>query len=78
MKIIDATNDGGTIQLAVHIDEAKLLTDNSPDPAFVMTFEWAANMPVAVIRRETKLLVQAELARRATRTKVGTLVGVVL
>lgn len=92
MKIIEAVKADGSIRMAVHMDEAKQVRDPDqptpaagtpdtrrmvPDPAFVMHIQWGADVPVAVIKRETKLLVQAELAR-AVLNKVAALDGAAL
>jgi hypothetical protein len=62
--------DDGTIRIIVHLDETKILEDGQPDPEWVYDATWPAK-PASMtaqaygdmVKREAKLLAQAELAR---------------
>ncbi len=72
MKLLRARRYPDRIELSVHLDEAKTIEDGSPDPEWVRDFEWSAQVPAGVtqtayvqsIKREAKLLAQAELDAR--------------
>jgi hypothetical protein len=60
----------GSYRLLIWLDETKTV-EGAPDPAFVRRFDWApkpatvsATDYVAMQKRETKLLCEAELAAR--------------
>ena len=92
MKIVEAVEREGSVRLTVHLDEAKQVRDPQQaappegekdtrplvaDPDYVMEVQWGADVPVAVVKRETALLGAAELARRGSR-KVTILDGAVI
>ena len=60
MKVLKATLNTKTIKLVVHLDETKL-QEGEPNPEFTWAVEWGADVPLAVIKRETKLLAQMAL-----------------
>lgn len=79
MKVLEAVEIDGSIQMIVHIDESQQVRDTQaalpedgaedtramvPDPAFVVEIQWGADVPIDVIKRETALLCEAERARR--------------
>lgn len=93
MKILTAIEVNGSVQLDVHIDDGKLIRDPEaplpdegekdtrslvPDPEFVMSVQWGADVPVETIKRETALLCDTELARRLPGHSVAGLDGVTL
>jgi hypothetical protein len=62
--------DDGSIRIVVHLNETKTLDNGEPDPAWVYDATWPpkpANMTAQaygdMVKREAKLLAQAELAR---------------
>lgn len=68
MKIISARNHGAHgKRISVHIDETKI-KDGKPDHDYVLDFHWGAGVPLATIKRETKLLCQEHLVRLAEGT----------
>ena len=92
MKILEAVEREGSVRLIVHLDETKKVRDpqhDAPpegeedtrplvaDPDYVMEVQWGADVPAAVVKRETALLGAAELARRGSR-KVVALSGAVI
>jgi hypothetical protein len=65
--------DDGSIRIVVHLNETKTLDNGEPDPAWVYDATWPpkpANMTAQaygdMVKREAKLLAQAELARLQT------------
>ena len=78
MKIIDAKEVDGSVRIIVHMDESKKVSDEAgtlaPDPDFLMSLQWGADVPADTVKRETALLCEAELARRGGK-KVAALNG---
>ena len=93
MKILTAIEYNGSVQMDVHIDDGKLIRDPEaplpeegvedtrslvPDPEFVMSVQWGADVPAETIKRETALLCDAEIARRLPGKTVSGLDGAAL
>jgi hypothetical protein len=59
-----------SIRIVVHLDDTKVTEDGDPDPAWIYEATWSpkpANMTAQaytdMVKREAKLLAQAELAK---------------
>jgi hypothetical protein len=71
----------GSYRLLIWLDESKTV-EGEPDPNYVRRFDWASKPAgvlvadyVAMQKRETKLLCEAELAELAAQDNQGTAVG---
>ena len=68
MKLIVARDTGTEYHFVVHLDSAKTVKDESakqiPDPAWLVEYTWPKDQPLAVSKREMKLLAELELAKR--------------
>ena len=69
MKIITATDTGNSYHYEVLLDESQLLDDGSPDPAYVVSYDWSKSQDKAVSLREMALLCELELAQRQPAAK---------
>ncbi|HAM56440.1 MAG TPA: hypothetical protein DCQ64_14005 [Candidatus Rokubacteria bacterium] len=71
MKIITATDTGNSYHYEVLLDESQLLDDGSPDPAYVVSYDWSKSQDKAVSLREMALLCELELAQRQPAVKLA-------
>jgi hypothetical protein len=74
--------DDGQIRVVVHLDDTKITDEGDPDPSYVWSATWptkpqgiTANAYADMIKREAKLLAQAELDKRQAVGNEGTAIA---
>jgi len=80
MKFLSAEKQPNQYYFQVHMDEAKKLSDGTPDPTYVREYCWGIVPPegqantvyLESIKREIGLLVADELSRMATPAPIPT------